>query len=105
MLLCACTREEPLRAASIAKRSFGKTPTQEDVDVYTITNTRGSEAQIITYGARVVSFKTAGRDGQFADILLDFDPAERYLNRAEDVQARAEAKDSSAKPHRATWTM
>lgn len=63
----------------IRKLPFGKTPDGTNVDLYVLTNNRGAEVSIITYGARVVSLKVPGRDGKFADVVLGYDNLEGYL--------------------------
>ena len=52
----------------ITKADFGKTKDGKAVDVYTLTNGRGSEAKIITYGGAVISLKIADRQGKVDDI-------------------------------------
>jgi aldose 1-epimerase len=59
-------------------RLFGKTPEGENVDLYTLTNAKGMEAGIATYGGVVVSLKVPDRSGKFADVVLGFDDFESY---------------------------
>jgi aldose 1-epimerase len=60
-------------------RAFGKTPSGEAVDLYTLTNGRGMEATISTYGGVVVSLKVPDRSGTPGDVVLGFDNFEGYL--------------------------
>jgi aldose 1-epimerase len=60
-------------------RSFGQTADGQNVDLYTLTNSNGMEADISTYGAIVVSLKTPDRNGKFADVVLGFDDLKGYL--------------------------
>jgi aldose 1-epimerase len=62
----------------VKKAGFGKTADGQDVDIYTLTNRRGAEARIITYGGAVVSLKVPDRRGHFDDVVLGFDTIEEY---------------------------
>ena len=61
------------------KSEFGKMPDGTTVDVYTL-NSDGIEAKVMTYGARVVSIKTADRDGKVADVVLGYSALDAYLD-------------------------
>jgi aldose 1-epimerase len=63
----------------ITKQPFGKTADGTPVDIYTLTNAKGMEARIMTYGGIVVSLKTPDRNGKFEDVELGFDSLEPYL--------------------------
>jgi len=65
--------------AQVTKQPFGKTSTGEDVDLYTLRNTRGAEATITNYGAIVVSLKVPDRNGKFDDVVLGFSDFNGYL--------------------------
>jgi len=78
--LTACgPKKEETSNAKIESRPFGKMPSGQEVDLFTLTNSKGIEAGIITYGARLVSLKTPDRSGHFADIVLGFDNMDGYL--------------------------
>lgn len=62
-----------------ASSSFGKTPAGEAVDLYTLKNAKGMEADISTYGGVVVSLKVPDRDGKMGDVVLGFDDFKGYL--------------------------
>lgn len=63
----------------IKKQPFGKTADGTAVELYTLTNARGAEAQIITYGCNVVSLKVPDRAGKTGDVVLGYDTLEGYL--------------------------
>jgi len=65
--------------AQVTKQPFGKTSAGEDVDLYTLRNTRGAEATITNYGAIVVSLKVPDRNGKFDDVVLGFSDFNGYL--------------------------
>jgi len=66
------------KPGSTKKSSFGKTPDGEAVDLYTLTNKNGVEAEITTYGGSVVSLKVPDRNGKLGDVVLGFDSVEGY---------------------------
>jgi aldose 1-epimerase len=63
---------------SIKKGSFGKTESGKTVEIYTLKNSKGAEAQIITYGGTIVSLKMPDRNGKFSDIVLGYDSIADY---------------------------
>ena len=65
--------------AQVTKQPFGKTSAGEDVDLYTLRNTKGAEATITNYGAIVVSLKVPDRNGKFDDVVLGFKDFDGYL--------------------------
>ena len=58
---------------------FGKMPDGQPVEIFTLTNNRGTEAKIIEYGAILVSLKVADRDGKLADITHGYDDLAGWL--------------------------
>jgi len=60
-------------------REFGKTPSGETVELYTLKNAKGVEADISTYGGVVVALKVPDRTGALGDIVLGFDNFAGYL--------------------------
>jgi aldose 1-epimerase len=67
-------------AGTIPRReSFGHAPDGTPVDAFTLSNVRGTELRVITYGGIIVSLRTADRDGRFDDIVLGHDDVEGYV--------------------------
>ena len=64
---------------SIGQKPWGKLKTGEAVDLYTLKNSKGAEATITTYGARVVTLKMPDKTSKFDDIVLGFDNLDGYL--------------------------
>jgi aldose 1-epimerase len=64
-------------AHMIEKKSWGKTPKGEEVELYTLRNGK-SEVSIATWGATVTSLRVPDRTGAIADIVLGFDSLEPY---------------------------
>ena len=49
------------------------------MEVFTLTNGRGAEARVTSYGGALVALKAPDREGRFADVVLGFDSLEGYL--------------------------
>ncbi|HEV1993205.1 MAG TPA: aldose epimerase family protein [Candidatus Acidoferrum sp.] len=64
---------------STTKKSFGKTPDGQPVDLFVLTNKGGAEASITNYGGAVVSLKVPDRNGKLADVVLGYDNADGYV--------------------------
>jgi len=64
---------------TVTKATFGNTSDGTAVDIYTL-KTEGIEAQVMTYGARVVSIKTPDRDGKVANVVLGYSALDGYLD-------------------------
>lgn len=60
------------------KGDFGKTAAGTPVEIYTLTNSGGAEARIITYGGTVVSLKVPERNGRITDVVLGYDSIADY---------------------------
>lgn len=64
---------------NIYKQLYGRTPDGQDVEIYTLTNDRGMEAKIATYGGILVSLTAPDRNGKFDDVVLGFEYLENYF--------------------------
>jgi len=67
-----------MKADSVKKEDFGKVDGRT-VELYTLTNRRGVEAKIITYGGAVVSLRVPDRNGKLEDVVLGYDHLDDYL--------------------------
>ena len=63
----------------VTRQPFGALADGTPVDLYTLRNTTGLTARIMTYGAIIVSLETPDRDGMLADIVLGFDSVAAYV--------------------------
>lgn len=61
------------------KSAFGKSRDGEPVELYTLRNRQGMEAQICTYGGIVTTLKVPARDGKLDDVVLGYDQLDGYL--------------------------
>jgi aldose 1-epimerase len=57
---------------------FGKTSEGISVYRYVLTNNKGAEAVVISYGATLVSLKVPDRSGKPADVVLGYDTLDGY---------------------------
>ena len=64
---------------SIARTQFGKTNDQKAVDLFTVTNRRGSIVKITTYGARVTELHVPDKHGTFGNVVMGYDNLAQYL--------------------------
>ena len=63
---------------SVEKRLFGKLSNNSDVFEYTLKNSHGMIAKLITYGAAITQLWVPDRNGVFADVVGGYDTAEKY---------------------------
>lgn len=64
----------------ITQQPFGKLPSGEAVDLFTLTNSKGASVQVMTYGAAIVSVKVPDRHQQLADVAPGYSDIEGYLS-------------------------
>jgi aldose 1-epimerase len=64
----------------IQKRTFGKMPSGEEIEEYTLANVAGLTAKVITYGGILTELHVPDRHGQMADVVLGFDNLQQYLD-------------------------
>ncbi|MGB6900997.1 MAG: hypothetical protein WBE12_20540, partial [Candidatus Acidiferrum sp.] len=57
---------------------YGKTTDGISIYRFVLTNKKGVEAVVISYGAALVSLKVPDRDGKIADVVLGFENLEGY---------------------------
>jgi aldose 1-epimerase len=64
---------------TIIEDEFGKLGDGRGVAVFTLENTRGARARIMSYGGTVISLEVPDRAGQLGDVVLGFDDLAGYL--------------------------
>jgi aldose 1-epimerase len=64
---------------AIEKIPFGAAPDGTPVELYTLRNSKGMEARIMTYGGIVISLKTPDKNGKLGDVVLGYDHLDGYL--------------------------
>jgi len=68
------------QSGSTTKKSFGKAPDGQPVDLFVLTNRNGAEVSITNFGGAVVSIKVPDRGGKLADVVLGYDTIDGYAN-------------------------
>ena len=63
----------------VKEAPFGKTADGTPVEIYTLRNSHGMEATIMTYGGIVTSLKVPDKNGTFGDVVLGYDNLDGYL--------------------------
>lgn len=63
----------------ISHSFFGALPDGTAIERYTLSNRRGMQAQIITYGGIVTELTARDRRGHYEDVVLGFDQLDGYL--------------------------
>ena len=83
-LVGCATMSSSNKSSTISKADFGKTPDGTPVEIYTLKNSKGAEACIMTYGGIVQKLLMPDKNGNFADIVNGFAAglmeAARYTN-------------------------
>lgn len=64
---------------AITQAPFGRTSDGTPVEIYTLKNSRGAAARILTYGGIVQSLDMPDRHGRLDDIVLGYDDLKNYL--------------------------
>jgi aldose 1-epimerase len=67
------------KTGTVHKASFGKTANGTPVEIYTLRNSEGMEATVMTYGGIVTSLKVPDKNGKFGDVVLGYDQLGGYL--------------------------
>jgi hypothetical protein len=71
--------KEAKQKMNIEVKPFGQTPLGEKVDLYSLANSHGLKAEIMTYGAIVVSLLVPDRAGRMDDIVLGYNNFDDYI--------------------------
>jgi len=64
---------------AVRRSVFGRTKDGREVILFSLDNGRGVQAQVMTYGAILVSLKVPDRGGESGEVTLGFDGLEPYL--------------------------
>ena len=78
-LACLTQAFAQKETSKVKKQAYGKMPNGAAVELYTLTNAKGMQAGIITYGGTVVSLTAPDRNGKFADVVLGMDDLAGYM--------------------------
>jgi len=78
-MACTSTNKEISTEYDCKEPAFGKARNGDAVELYTLTNAKGMEATIMTYGGIVTSLRVPDRTGKLDDVVLGFDTIDGYL--------------------------
>jgi aldose 1-epimerase len=67
-------------ANHMKKELFGTTSDGRPVDLYTLSNSAGTEMRVTNYGGIIVSLRVADRNGKMADVVLGHDELKGYFD-------------------------
>ena len=76
-----CATRSAHSSSSITKAAFGTTSNGQPVEIYTLRNSRGAEARIMTYGGIVQSLSLPDKRGGLVDVVLGYDHLQGYLDK------------------------
>ena len=74
-----CTFMSHPPQGTITESPFGKLPDGTPIELYTLRNSHGMEATIMTYGGIVTSLKVPDKNGKLGDVVLGYDNLDGYL--------------------------
>ena len=67
------------KGAHVEKAAFGQMPDGTAIESYTLYNSHGASAKLITYGAIVAELHVPDKHGKMGDVVLGFDNLQGYL--------------------------
>ena len=76
---CSCMSHHASSGGSVTSAAFGNLPDGTAIEIYTLRNSKGMEARIMTYGGIVESLKTPDKNGNFGDVVLGYDTLDGYV--------------------------
>ncbi len=65
--------------ALVDKKEFGKMPDGTTIESFTLSNSQGASAKLISYGATVAELNVPDKNGKMGDVVLGFDNLTGYL--------------------------
>jgi aldose 1-epimerase len=76
--ITSCKNTKTMAIATVEKNHFGKTIDGVDVDQYILSNKKGMEISVITYGGIITSWTAADKNGDYKDIVLGYNTLAEY---------------------------
>ncbi|TRZ45903.1 aldose epimerase family protein [Robertkochia solimangrovi] len=67
-------------AAGVRKSDYGQLPDGTEISRFTLTNNKGMEVDVISYGGIITKMTAPDKDGNFNDVVLGLPNLEAYLN-------------------------
>jgi aldose 1-epimerase len=69
--------------SGLIPENFSGTVDGKDVKMYVLTNSKGAEATVINYGAKIVSLSVPDKNGKLTDVVLGHNNLNEYLHSEE----------------------
>ncbi|MFC5344105.1 aldose epimerase family protein [Brevundimonas staleyi] len=66
----------------VEQKPWGTLPDGQTVTMFTLTNAKGSQARVMTWGGILQSLKVPDRDGHMAEVVLGLDALADYIERS-----------------------
>lgn len=79
---CSSTKAPQTDSLSISQAPFGKTPSGQEVSLFTLKNSKGAFVTITNYGGIVTSINVPDKAGKIGNIVLGFDSLTGYTQEA-----------------------
>ncbi len=79
LVLCSAVLLSSCSRSPVPKRIFGRLPDGRAVEAYTLKNANGMSAEVMTYGATLISLKVADNMGHISEVTLGYDSLQGYL--------------------------
>jgi aldose 1-epimerase len=80
-LLVGCSTRPTTGGARVERSVFGQMPDGTAVELFTLTNSRGATAKVITYGAILADLRMPDRDGRFISVVREITPTPENFQR------------------------
>lgn len=65
--------------SEVKREAFARNDDGEEIEAFTLSNSQGLAAKVITWGATLISVRTPDRQRRVAEVTLGFDEPQRYL--------------------------
>ena len=72
-----------LTKSGLSPANFSGKVDGQDVKMYVLTNSKGAEATVINYGAKIVSLSVPDKNGKLTDVVLGHNNLDEYLSSEE----------------------
>ena len=87
VLTTSCSSHRFTTASGLQPKAFLQKVEGQKTSLYKITNSKGIEACITNYGARVVSLMVPDKNGKLEDIVCGFSNIEDYISQSQNYGA------------------
>ena len=87
LLATACGNQRLVTSSGLQPKAFQQKAEGQKTRLYKITNSKGMEACITNYGARVVSLMVPDKNGKLEDVVCGFSNIEDYISQSQNYGA------------------